>query len=107
VEDSTVVTSLQVKLSDGRILTAKIEEETKAAERYDDAIASGNTAFMAKQDEKAPDRMILSIGNLAPGESVEVMIVESFPVKCEGESWRLFLPASLVPLCSGVPQVAG
>ena len=34
ISDDSVVTSLEVKLDDGRILTAKIEEETKANEDY-------------------------------------------------------------------------
>ena len=62
ISDDSVVTSLEVKLDDGRILTAKIEEETKANEDYEDSVASGHTAYMAKKT--APDRMVLSIGNL-------------------------------------------
>ena len=38
---------MQVQLDDGRVLTVKVEEETKAKEFYYDSISEGNTVYMA------------------------------------------------------------
>lgn len=39
-------------------------EKNEAREKYNDAIASGNTAVKMEKNEKLPDILDLSIGNL-------------------------------------------
>jgi hypothetical protein len=76
-----------------------VEEKERAAEIYSDAISSGNAAFFAHHF-KVPDKMVLSLGNLAPQEEVTTVVTCSFPVRVEEDSWRLMLPASMSPLGS-------
>ena len=51
---------------------------------------------MAKKT--APDRMVLSIGNLAPGCGATVLVTISFPLTCSEGQWKFYLPASLTTL---------
>mmetsp|Transcript_11022 Transcript_11022/g.11068 ORF Transcript_11022/g.11068 Transcript_11022/m.11068 type:complete len:197 (+) Transcript_11022:74-664(+) len=95
VENDTVVTGMSIHLPDGSILEATIEEETKATEIYQDAISEGNTAVMAKS--KSPDRMVVNVGNVAPGAEVRIQFKFSAPIATELDFWRLYIPASLTP----------
>ncbi len=49
------------------MIEGKILKKEKAELRYEDAIAGGNTAVMAKEDEKDPDVVKILVGNLLPG----------------------------------------
>ena len=44
------ITSLQIELSD-RVLKGKLMEKEKADEKYDDAIAKGNTGYKLQYDK--------------------------------------------------------
>src|SRR3954451_20397285 len=45
-----------------RVLTGVIDESDKAIEKYDDAISSGDAAFLLEQDR--PDVFTVRVGNL-------------------------------------------
>ena len=49
---------------EGKTILTKIMEKKEAEQRYDDAIASGNTAVKMKEDEATPDVLCLNIGRL-------------------------------------------
>jgi hypothetical protein len=95
VEETSAMVSLVIKFPDGREIAAKVEEKKKAAERYEDAISSGHTAFMAVKRGKGS--MALSVGNLAPKSSVEIIYRLVFPVGSEAEKWKFVLPGALTP----------
>ena len=81
VLESSVLTSLTIIFSDGSTITAKVEEETTAAEIYQDAIASGDTAIML--EEESSKYMSLNIGNLTPRESINVNFKYSAPLESD------------------------
>ena len=99
LEESCAVSQIQIRLQNGTVLDAVVEEKERAAEIYSDAISAGNAAFYAHHF-KVPDKMVLSLGNLAPQEEVTTVVTCCFPVRVEEDSWRLMLPASMSPLGS-------
>ncbi len=50
---------------DDRTIEAQIKAEEEAKEKYDDAVASGNTAVLAVKDDNN-SRIKLLLGNLLP-----------------------------------------
>lgn len=48
---------------DDRVMATKIMEKEKAQEKFNDAVASGSAAVMAKKDDTT---MSVSLGNLMP-----------------------------------------
>ena len=92
LSDTSVLASLRIVLEDGRELEAKIEEENKAKEIYEDSMASGNSAYMAKKN--ASDVVTLSIGNLAPEATITVRARIAFPLEAEAQRWKFVLPIS-------------
>ena len=64
--EKSALTRLCAQIGD-KLIEANIREKEEAKEKYDDAIASGHTAFMAEKSEKKKDSMTLKLGNLLPG----------------------------------------
>jgi hypothetical protein len=44
---------MQIKVGDADIIEGKVLKREQAKQKYEDAIASGHTAVMAKEDKKA------------------------------------------------------
>jgi Ca-activated chloride channel family protein len=59
--------------ADGRTIVAELQERSQARETYDRAIAEGKRASIAEEDR--PDVFTMRVGNIAPGEHVEVALV--------------------------------
>jgi hypothetical protein len=57
------VTSMEFSM-DGKTILTKIMEKKEAKEKYDDAIAAGNSAVKMNIDEKNPDVLSINIGRL-------------------------------------------
>jgi hypothetical protein len=68
VEESAAITSLVIKLENGREIEARVMDKEKAEETYQDSIASGHTPYLAQKTGN--DQMTLFVGNLAPNTSV-------------------------------------
>jgi predicted solute-binding protein len=47
-----------------KTIETKIMEKKKAEEKYDDAVAAGNTAAKMSYDEEVPDVLNLNLGQL-------------------------------------------
>ena len=64
-----------------KTIEAKILEKEKAKEKYDDAIAAGNSA--ALMNETSQEMLSLQIGNLLPGQEakVEMEIIQQVEIK--------------------------
>jgi len=43
-----------------------VRSEEEAKERYDDAIAAGNSAVLAERDSEKKESMTIKLGNLLP-----------------------------------------
>ncbi|MEM7356658.1 MAG: VIT domain-containing protein, partial [Acidobacteriota bacterium] len=82
-------------LLDERTLTGHVEERDKAFETYDDAMAEGHGAFLL--DQERPNVFTASVGNLRPGESVEIEIRYVALASTEGEAIRLLIPTTVSP----------
>ncbi|CAG9313321.1 unnamed protein product [Blepharisma stoltei] len=95
VENDAVITAMRIHLPDGTILEASIEEETKAQEMYQDAISEGNTAVMTKSD--TPDKMVVNVGNIAPGAEIRIEFKFTTPISTELDFWKLYIPTTLTP----------
>ena len=70
----------------------------QAREEYDDALSSGQQAFLLEESEQSPDIFTLSVGSLPPGESASVRLeyVTELAVQAD-DGLRFCLPAVLNP----------
>ncbi len=70
----------------------------QAREEYDDALSSGQQAFLLEESEQSPDIFSLSVGSLPPGESASIRLeyVTELAVQAD-EGLRFILPAVLNP----------
>ncbi len=51
-------------IGDYRIVEAKVMEQKKAEEKYEDAIAGGHSALMMNVDKDKKDMYTLNLGNI-------------------------------------------
>lgn len=94
--EKSAVTRLSAIIGD-KLVEANIRHKEEAKEKYDDAIASGNTAFMAEKSEKKQNSMTLRLGNLMPGQQAVINISITEEVDILGGAYCYSLPASLFP----------
>uniref|UniRef100_W5MMN6 von Willebrand factor A domain containing 5A n=1 Tax=Lepisosteus oculatus TaxID=7918 RepID=W5MMN6_LEPOC len=69
-----------------------------AREEYDDAVSSGQQAFLLEESDESPDVFRLSVGSLPPGQSASVSLsyVTELPLQEDG-ALRFCLPGVLNP----------
>ncbi|OMJ67308.1 hypothetical protein SteCoe_35570 [Stentor coeruleus] len=91
-----IVTDLKIRLPDGSILSSEITEKEKAQERYQDTISQGYSAAIAMQQDDS--NLIITLGNLLPNDSVEVIINCVCPIQSEKDSWRFQFVSGFIPL---------
>ncbi|XP_034460742.1 von Willebrand factor A domain-containing protein 5A-like [Hippoglossus hippoglossus] len=79
-------------------IVAEVKEKQKAREEYDDALSSGQQAFLLEESEQTPDIFTLSVGSLPPGESASIRLeyVTELAVQAD-DGLRFCLPAVLNP----------
>ncbi|XP_016523031.1 von Willebrand factor A domain-containing protein 5A-like [Poecilia formosa] len=53
-------------------IVAEVKEKQQAQEEYDDALSSGQQAFLLEESDESPDIFSLKVGSLPPGESVKL-----------------------------------
>lgn len=94
--DKSSVTKLSAQIGD-KLIEAQIKEKEEAKEKYDDAMAAGNTAILGTQDEKKKDSMTLRLGNLLPGQTAVLSMCITEEVEIVGGAYSYSLPASLLP----------
>ncbi|BCJ35233.1 hypothetical protein Athai_27360 [Actinocatenispora thailandica] len=63
------VTGMRMTAAD-RVVVAELQERAAARKRYDEAVESGHRASIAEQER--PDVFTMRVGNILPGERVEV-----------------------------------
>ncbi|KAL6474596.1 hypothetical protein MHYP_G00181570 [Metynnis hypsauchen] len=85
------------KVADKEIV-AKVQEKEKAREEYDDAIASGDQAFLLEESDESTDVFRLSVGSLPPAQSAAVTLVYVTELSVQADhALRFCLPAVLNP----------
>jgi Ca-activated chloride channel family protein len=90
---SSVVSDFEMKTG-GRTLKAKIEEKSRAQEKYQKALENGNRAALFEKERD--DVFTIHVGNLPPGEEVSIRITytERLPFFTDGTT-ELRLPLVL------------
>uniref|UniRef100_A0A669DTF3 von Willebrand factor A domain containing 5A n=1 Tax=Oreochromis niloticus TaxID=8128 RepID=A0A669DTF3_ORENI len=76
-------------------IVAEVKEKQK---EYDDALSSGQQAFLLEESDQSPDIFSLSVGSLPPGESAYIRLeyVTELAVQAD-DGLRFCLPAVLNP----------
>ncbi|NLI79129.1 MAG: VWA domain-containing protein [Candidatus Riflebacteria bacterium] len=92
--DNASVCDLVIE-QDGRVLRAQVEERDKAFELYDEALASGDGAFLL--DQERPNVFQVSVGSLLPGSEVVVTIRFLMTATPTPRGLRLMIPTSISP----------
>uniref|UniRef100_A0A3Q2G2G2 Uncharacterized protein n=1 Tax=Cyprinodon variegatus TaxID=28743 RepID=A0A3Q2G2G2_CYPVA len=79
-------------------IVAEVKEKQEAKEEYDDALSSGQQAFLLEESEQSPDIFSLKVGSLPPGESASIRLeyVTELAVQAD-DGLRFCLPAVLNP----------
>ncbi|XP_035768555.1 von Willebrand factor A domain-containing protein 5A-like [Neolamprologus brichardi] len=92
-------------------IVAEVKEKQKAREDYDDALSSGQQAFLLEESYQSPDIFSLSVGSLPPRESASIRLeyVTELSVQAD-DGLRFCLPAVLNPRYqpqgSGGPEIS-
>lgn len=73
-------------------------EKNEAREKYDDAIAAGNTAVKMEENEDLPDILSLLIGNLKSGQKAIITINIVNKLTTVGDEFYNFIfPMNFIP----------
>ena len=94
LEEGASVCGFEARLEDS-VVKGRVEEREKAFEIYDDAMADGHGTFLL--DQERPNIFTASVGNLRPGEAVEICIRYVALARFEGEAIRLSIPTTVSP----------
>ncbi|KAM9318289.1 von Willebrand factor A domain-containing protein 5A-like isoform 2-T3 [Pholidichthys leucotaenia] len=79
-------------------IVAEVKEKQQARDEYDDALSSGQQAFLLEESEQSPDIFRLSVGSLSPGESASIRLEYVTELSVEADDGlRFCLPAVLNP----------
>ncbi|XP_053336108.1 von Willebrand factor A domain-containing protein 5A-like isoform X1 [Clarias gariepinus] len=93
------------KIADQEIV-AEVQEKEEAREQYDDALSSGQQAFLLEESEESVDVFRLSVGFLPPHQSAAVTFIYIIELSVQADhSLQFCLPAVLNPRYS--PTGAG
>jgi Ca-activated chloride channel family protein len=79
----------------GAVVRGRVEDRESAFARYDDAMMDGHGAFLL--DQERPDVFTASVGNLRPGEQIELQIRYVALARREGDALRLSIPTTVSP----------
>ncbi|UJR85696.1 VIT domain-containing protein [Sandaracinus amylolyticus] len=94
MEEGAAVCGFAAKVGD-TIVRGRVEEREKAFATYDDAMMEGHGAFLL--DQERPDVFTASVGNLRPGETVELQIRYVAMARREGDALRVSIPTTVSP----------
>ncbi|KAM9496509.1 von Willebrand factor A domain-containing protein 5A-like isoform 2-T2 [Clarias gariepinus] len=85
------------KIADQEIV-AEVQEKQEAREQYDDALSSGQQAFLLEESEESVDVFRLSVGSLPPHQSAAVTFIYIIELSVQADhSLQFCLPAVLNP----------
>ncbi|XP_026119340.1 von Willebrand factor A domain-containing protein 5A-like isoform X4 [Carassius auratus] len=94
-------------------IVAEVQDKQSARDQYDDAVSSGQQAFLLEESEESSDVFKLSVGCLSPGQKASITIVYIIELSVQADdALRFCLPAVLNPRytpavsAAGVPEVS-
>ncbi|XP_039525508.1 von Willebrand factor A domain-containing protein 5A-like isoform X1 [Pimephales promelas] len=89
-------------------IVAEVQDRETARDRYDDALSSGQQAFLLEESAESPDVFRLSVGCLSPGQNAAVTIIYITELDVQADhSLRFCLPAVLNPRYTPAGSGAG
>ncbi|XDV53409.1 hypothetical protein PO909_021915, partial [Leuciscus waleckii] len=89
-------------------IVAEVQDRETARDQYDDAVSSGQQAFLLEESAESPDVFRLSVGCLSPGQNAAVTIIYVTELDVQADhSLRFCLPAVLNPRYTPAGSVAG
>lgn len=85
LDEQATVCGFQATI-DGRTIVAEVQEKQEARDTYDDAISSGQSAFLLEESDESSDIFQISVGNLPPKKEaiIELRFVTELAVEKEG-----------------------
>jgi len=99
--DKAIVTDFTARIGDRKI-TSEVWEKDKAFKIYDNALRKGDSSFLL--EEFRPNLFQVSLGQLLPGEEVEIFISYLDDVKYQDGEVRILIPTLVAPrYIPGVP----
>ena len=106
LDEQAAVCGFQATI-DGRTIVAEVQEKEEARDTYDDAISSGQSAFLLEESDESSDIFQISVGNLPPKKEalVELRFVTELSVEAEGRV-VFVLPTVLNPRYSPADSAA-
>uniref|UniRef100_A0A672QSZ6 VIT domain-containing protein n=1 Tax=Sinocyclocheilus grahami TaxID=75366 RepID=A0A672QSZ6_SINGR len=94
-------------------IVAEVQDKQSARDQYDDAVSSGQQAFLLEESDQSSDVFRLSVGCLSPGQNASITIVYIIELSVQADNaLRFCLPAVLNPRytpaasAAGVPEVS-
>lgn len=104
LEEGAAVCGFAARIGE-RVIRGRVEEREEAFALYDDAMMEGHGAYLL--DQERPDVFRASVGNLGPGQAVELQIRYVALARREGEALRLQIPTTVSPryVPAGPPEV--
>ena len=96
LEKNTLLAKLTAELN-GHTVEAQVRDKEKAQERYDDAVAAGNTAVLAQRDSEKKEVMSIRLGNLLPEQTLRLRLKLIMQVEILQGSYHFELPTGLYP----------
>ncbi|KAK2879272.1 hypothetical protein Q8A67_020063 [Cirrhinus molitorella] len=94
-------------------IVAEVQDKQSARDQYDDAVSSGQQAFLLEESEESSDVFKLSVGCLSPGQKASITIAYIIELSVQADdALRFCLPAVLNPRykpaapAAGVPEVS-
>ncbi|XP_055049199.2 von Willebrand factor A domain-containing protein 5A isoform X1 [Misgurnus anguillicaudatus] len=101
------VCHFSAKIGDQEIV-AEVQDKQKARDQYDDAVSSGQQAFLLEESDESSDVFKLTVGCLSPGQTATITIVYVTELVIQADhSLRFCLPAVLNPRYKPADLVAG
>ncbi|XP_073725021.1 von Willebrand factor A domain-containing protein 5A-like [Misgurnus anguillicaudatus] len=95
------------KIGDQEIV-AEVQERQTARDQYDDAVSSGQQAFLLEESKESSDVFRLSVGCLSPGQNADITITYITELSVQADhSLRFCLPAVLNPRYTPAGSDAG
>ncbi len=92
--ESAAVCGFEVITGD-RVLTGAVEEIERAVEKYEDAIADGDAAFMV--EENRPDVFTVRVGNLKPRQAATIRLTYVCALDRADNAIRVAFPTTIAP----------
>ncbi|XP_016426276.1 von Willebrand factor A domain-containing protein 5A-like [Sinocyclocheilus rhinocerous] len=89
-------------------IVAEVQDRESARDQYDDAVSSGQQAFLLEESAESPDVFRLSVGCLSAGQNAAVTIIYVTELAVQADhSLRFCLPAVLNPRYTPAGSGAG